>query len=94
MPAERVPTPRDLVRLMEQLHAKGFTRTQDTRKRLRWPNFRAIVFERPPVKFLILNRDGAWTVEISLDDWEISEHVRFPLNVRPDEPPVPGSDPD
>ena len=78
---------------MEQLHAKGFTRTRDTRKRLGWPAFRVIVFERPPVKLLI-DKDGDWTVEMSLDGWEISEHVRFPLNVRPDDPPPadPGSE--
>jgi hypothetical protein len=68
---------------MEQLHAKGFTRPRDTRKHL-GPDFRAIVFERPPV---ILHKDGDWTVEMSVDGWEISKHVRFPLNVRPDEPP-------
>jgi hypothetical protein len=79
---------------MEQLHAKGFTRTQDTRKRLRWPAFRVIVFERPPVTLLILNRDGNWTLELSLEGWEISEHVRFPLNVRPDEQPPARSEAD
>jgi len=94
VPTPRVPTPRDIVQLMEQLHAKGFTRSRDTRKRLGWPDFRAIVFEKPPVKLLILNKTGDWTVEMSLDGWDISEHVRFPLNVRLDDPPPtePGSE--
>jgi len=38
---------------MEQLDRKGFERVRDTRK-VHWPDFRAIMFERPPVKFLIL----------------------------------------
>jgi hypothetical protein len=77
---------------MEQLHAKGFTRTRDTRKRVGWPAFRMIVFERPPVKLLLLNREGDWTLEMSLEGWEISEHVRFPLNVLPDGPPPAEAD--
>jgi hypothetical protein len=77
---------------MEQLHATGFTRRRDTRK-LHEPGFRAIVFERPPVKLLILHEDDNWTVEMSLDDWEISQHVRFPLSVRPDEPSAGTSEP-
>jgi hypothetical protein len=90
---KREPTPQEVVRLIEQLDRKGFQRVRDTRKR-HWPDFRATAFERPPVKLLILREGDKWIVEMSLDDWEISEHVRFPLNVGRDEPPPaePGSD--